>query len=148
MLLRDRLPEDLKTAMKNRETLRLSVIRMAKAAVMNQEIARGNELSDDEVIEVLAKEVKQRSDSIPEYERGNRPDIVAQLRQEIAILQGYLPAQLSEAELRRIIQETVSSVGATSRKEMGKVMAALMPKVRGRANGKLVNDIVGSILQG
>jgi uncharacterized protein YqeY len=73
---------------------------------------------------------------------------VAQLRQEIAILQGYLPAQLSEAELRRIIQETVSSVGATSRKEMGKVMAALMPKVRGRADGKLVNDIVGSILQG
>ncbi|HEX7714629.1 MAG TPA: GatB/YqeY domain-containing protein [Bacillota bacterium] len=148
MLLRERLPEDLKTAMKNRETLRLSVIRMAKAAVMNQEIARGHELSDDEVIEVLAKEVKQRSDSIPEYERGNRPDIIDQLKQEIAILKGYLPAQLSEDELRRIIQETVSAIGATSKKEMGKVMAALMPKVRGRADGKLVNEIVGSLLQG
>lgn len=148
MLLRERLPEDLKTAMKNKETLRLSVIRMAKAAVMNQEIARGHELSDDEVVEVLAREVKQRSDSIPEYERGNRPDIVDRLRREIAILKEYLPAQLSEDELRRMIQETIAAVGATSKKEMGKVMAALMPKVRGRADGKLVNEIVGSLLQG
>lgn len=146
MTLKERLQDDLKTAMKSKDTLRLSVIRLAKAAMMNLEIARGHELSDQEVIEVLAKEAKQRVDSIPEYEKAGRNDIVENLRHEIQIVQEYLPAQLSEAELRMIIQETITAVGATSKKELNKVMPALMPKVKGRADGKLVNQIVNSIL--
>lgn len=147
MTLKEQLQEDLKTAMKAKDQLKLSVIRLAKAAIMNQEIARGHELQDQEVIEVLAKEMKQRNDSIPEYEKANRNDIVETLKQEMKILEGYLPAQMSEAEVRQIVQETIAEIGATSKKEMGKVMAALMPKTKGRADGKLVNQIVNSILQ-
>ena len=146
MTLKERLQEDLTNAMRNKDTLRLSVIRLAKAAMMNLEIARGHKLDDAEVIEVLAKEAKQRNDSIAEYEKANRPDIVETLKKEISIIQEYLPAQLTESELKSIIQETITAVGATSKKEMGKVMSALMPKVKGRADGKLVNQIVNSLL--
>ena len=146
MTLKERLQEDLKAAMKNKDALRLSVIRLAKAAIMNQEIARGHELSDQEVIEVLVKESKQRTDAIPEYEKAGRNDIIATLRHEFQILQEYLPAQLSETELREIIQTTITEVGAVSKKEIGKVMASLMPKVKGRADGRTVNQIVNSIL--
>jgi uncharacterized protein YqeY len=145
--LKERLQEDLKSAMKNKDTKRLSVIRLAKAAIMNLEIARGHELNDQEVIEVLAKEAKQRTDSIPEFEKAGRNDLVETLYREIKIIQEYLPAQLSEAELHRLIQEVIAEVGATSKKELNKVMPVLMPKVKGRADGKLVNQIVNSILE-
>lgn len=147
MTLKERLQEDLKSAMKNKDTKRLSVIRLAKAAIMNLEIARGHELNDQEVIEVLAKEAKQRTDSIPEFEKAGRNDLVETLYREIKIIQEYLPAQLSEAELHRLIQEVIAEVGATSKKELNKVMPVLMPKVKGRADGKLVNQIVNSILE-
>ena len=147
MNLREKLQEDLKNAMKAKDAVRLSVIRMAKAAVMNAQIARGHELSDDEVIEVFAKEAKQRNDAIPEYEKAGRADIVDGLKAELQILHEYLPAQLSETEVRQIVEQTIAEVGATSKKEMGKVMAALMPKLKGRADGRLINQIVGSILQ-
>jgi uncharacterized protein YqeY len=146
MSLKEQIQEDLKNAMKTKDALRLSVIRLAKAAIMNKEIALGHELSDAEILEVLSKEAKQRTDSIPEYEKAGRNDIVDNLRQELTVLQGYLPAQLSEAEITQIVQETIAEVGASSKREMGKVMAALMPKVRGKADGKLVNQIVGSLL--
>jgi uncharacterized protein YqeY len=146
MTLKERLQEDLKTAMKSKDALKLSVIRLAKAAIMNLEIARGHELSDPEVIEVLAKEAKQRVDSIPDYEKAGRNDIIESLRNEIRIVQEYLPAQLSEAELRKLIQEVITGVGATSKKEINKVMPVLMPQVKGRADGKLVNQIVNSFL--
>lgn len=146
MTLREKLPEDLKQAMKNKDALRLSVIRMVKAAVMNQEIAKGHPLSDAEVFEVLAKEVKQRQDVMPEYQKAGRTETVASLTQEIQILQEYLPAQLSEAELTAIIQETITAAGATGKKDLGKVMAALMPKVKGRSDGKEVNRIVNALL--
>lgn len=146
MNLKEQLQEDLKTALKNKSTLKLSVIRLAKAAITNLEIDRGHTLNDAEVIEVLAKEAKQRNDSIPEYEKAGRSDIVENLKMELKILQQYLPAQLEEAELKEIITETIQSVNATGKKDMGKVMSALMPKVRGRADGKLVNQLVNSIL--
>lgn len=146
MTLKERLQEDLKAAMKSKEQLRLSVIRLAKAAMMNLEIARGHEITDQEFIEVMAKEFKQRNDAIPEYEKASRMDIVEGLRQEMKILQEYLPEQLSENELREIIKTTIQEVGVTSKKEMGKIMAALMPKVKGKADGKLVNQIVNSLL--
>jgi uncharacterized protein YqeY len=146
MTLKERLQEDLKSAMKSKDQLRLSVIRLAKAAIMNLEIAKGHELSDQEVIEVLAKEAKQRQDSIPEYEKAGRADIIETLRNEIKIVQEYLPAQLSENEIRELVKAAIAETGASSKKEMGKVMAALMPKTKGRADGKLVNQIVGSLL--
>jgi uncharacterized protein len=146
MALKERLQEDLKIAMKNKDALRLSVIRLAKAAIMNLEIARGHELTDPEVIEVLAKEAKQRIDSITEFEKAGRIDLVDALRHEIKIVQEYLPAQLSEADLRKLIQEAIAEVGATCKKEINKVMPVLMPKIKGRADGKLVNQIVNSLL--
>ena len=147
MTLKEKLQEDLKTAMKNKDTVRLSVIRLAKAAVMNLEIARGHQLSDEEVIEVLAKELKQRNDSLVEFEKAGRKDLVENLQKEIQIVQEYLPAQLSEAEVRKLIEEVIVEVGASSKKDMNKVMPVLMPKIKGRADGKLVNQIVNSLLQ-
>jgi len=104
-------------------------------------------LDDEGVIEVIAKGVKQRKDSIPDFEKGNRPDLVENIRKEIDILMGYLPQQLTEEELNQIVSDTVFEVGAVSMQDLGKVMSALMPKVKGRADGKLVNSIVRQHLQ-
>lgn len=144
MSLRDLLWEDMKRAMKEREAgkLKVSVIRMTRAAIKNAEIDRGHELSDEETVEVLAREVKLRRDAIPEYEKANREDFVRTLESEISILMEYLPQQLSEDEIRALAREAVQSVGARDQKDMGKVMSALMPKVKGRADGRLVNQIV------
>lgn len=148
MSLQDRLTDDMKQAMKDREAgkLRLSVIRMARASIKYVEIDRGKQLSDDEVLDVLAKEVKMRRDSLEEFKKGNRPDLVENLEREIAILMQYLPQQLDESEIRTLVAEAVAQTGAAGPKEMGKVMAALMPKVKGRADGKLVNAIVKELL--
>jgi uncharacterized protein YqeY len=141
------IQDDLKTAMKNRQALKLSVVRLVKAAMMNLEIARGHQLDDSEVIEVLSKEAKQRKDAIPEFEKANRPDLVANLKAELQILEVYLPTQLSEAELRQLVTETVRTTGAVGRKDMGKVMSALMPQVKGKADGKFVNQLVMAALE-
>lgn len=145
----NRLDEDMKTAMKQREAgkVRLSVIRMVKAAVKNAQIEKGRELGEDEVTELLAREVKMRREVIPEYEKAQRPDRVDELKAEIAVLEEYLPPQLTEAEIRNLVQEAVLKTGARSPREMGKVMAVIMPQVRGRADGKLVNRIVTEALQ-
>jgi len=146
MSLKDRLLDDMKSAMKNHDKLKLSVIRMARAAIKNMEIERKIELDDNGVIEVLAKEVKQRRDAIPEYEKAGRNDIVETLNAEIKILMDYLPQQLSPEELTNMIRAVIEKVGAQSAKDMDKVMSELMPKVKGRADGKLVNQIVKDML--
>ena len=148
MSLKDKLTEDMKQAMKDKEAgkLRLSVIRMVRAAIKNVEIDTRTELSEEEVISIIAKEVKMRRDSMEEFKKGQRDDLVAQLEQEIEVLLPYLPQQLTEAEVREIVTEAVAIAGATSSKDMGKVMAVLMPKVKGRADGKLVNNIVRELL--
>jgi uncharacterized protein YqeY len=148
MSLKDKLTEDMKQAMKDKEAgkQRLSVIRMVRASIKNTEIDRKKELGDEEVLDVLAKEVKMRRDSLEEFKKGNRPDLVAGLEQEIVILMGYLPAQLSEEEVRALVTEAVAQTGAGGPKDMGKVMAALMPKVKGRADGKTVNAMVKDAL--
>lgn len=148
MSLKERLTEDMKQAMRDKETgkLRLSVIRMVRANIKNVEIDRKQELSDDEVLDVLAKEVKTRRDSMEEFKKANRPDLVESLEQEIVILMNYLPEQLNEAEVRTLVASAVAETQAVSPKEMGKVMAVLMPKVKGRADGKLVNTIVREML--
>ena len=148
MTLRDRLTEDMKQAMKDKEAgkLKLSVIRMVRSAAKNIEIDRHKELDDNELLEVVAKEVKMRKDSLEEFRKANRPDLLAALEQEIAILMEYLPEQMTEAEVRSLVTQAVADAQASSPKDMGKVMALLMPKVKGRADGKLVNSIVKELL--
>ena len=148
MTLRDRLTEDMKQAMKDKEAgkLRLSVIRMVRSAAKYLEIDRGKELDDAELVDVVAKEVKMRKDSLEEFRKADRPETLATLEQEIAILMEYLPVQMSEAEVRELVKQAVAEAQAVSPKEMGKVMAILMPKVKGRADGKLVNSLVKEML--
>jgi len=142
--LKERLEHDLKQAMKAREEgkTRLSVIRMVRAAVKNLEIDRRHPLSEEEMIEVLAREVKQRREVMPDYERSGRQDLVDQLTAEIRILEEYLPKALNEQELLVLIEEAVSATHATGPKDMGKVMGYLMPKVRGRADGQVLSRMV------
>ena len=143
MSLLERLNNDMKQAMKNKEKDKLSVIRMVKASLQNEAIKLGTqELSEDAELTVLSREVKQRKDSLHEFDKAGRQDLVDKLRTELEILELYLPKQLSEEELSEIVKETISEVGATSKAEMGKVMAAIMPKVKGKADGSLVNKFV------
>lgn len=148
MSLKERLTEDMKQAMKDKEAgkLRLSVIRMVRANIKNVEIDSKQELSDDEVLNVVSKEVKMRRDSMEEFKKGNRLDLVENLEQEIDVLMNYLPDQLDETEVRTLVKQAVAEAKAVSPKDMGKVMAVLMPKVKGRADGKLVNTIVRELL--
>lgn len=148
MSLKVRLTDDMKQAMKDKEAgkLRLSVIRMVRANIKNVEIDRKQELTDDEVLDVVAKEVKMRRDAMEEFKKAARPDLVEGLEQEVAILMDYLPEQLSEAAVRALVESAVAETQAVSPKEMGKVMAVLMPKVKGRADGKLINSIVREML--
>ncbi len=144
MLLKDRLTEDMKQAMKDKEAgkLRLSVIRMVRASIKNIEIDRKTELDEAGVLDVLAKEVKMRRDSLEEFQKADRSDLVGNLEREIEVLMTYLPKQLTEAEVKALVIEAVAVTGASGPKDMGKVMAALMPKVKGCADGKLVNALV------
>ncbi|GAB6173337.1 GatB/YqeY domain-containing protein [Paradesulfitobacterium aromaticivorans] len=148
MSLKDRLVEDMKAAMKAKEEgkVKLSVIRMARAAIKNSEIDKKQEFNDEQVIEVLARELKMRRDAIAEFAKADRPETVKSLEEEIAVLMEYLPQQLSEGEIRQLAQEIIQSVGAQGPKDLGKVMGALAPKTRGRADGKLVNQIVRELL--
>lgn len=147
MSLKEVLQQDLKTAMKEKDSLRKNVIIMTRAGILQIEKDKKIDMDDEGVIEVIAKGAKQRKDAIPEYEKGNRLDIVESLQKEIDILMSYLPQQLSDDEVSRIVSDTIVEVGAQSARDMGKVMSALMPKVKGRADGKLVNIIVKEQLQ-
>ncbi len=150
MSLRERLENDMKEAMKAREAgrLRLSVIRMAKAAIKNAEIARGTALGDDDVAEILRREIKQRHESLSEFERAGRAERAAELREEIAVLEGYLPAGLSAEEVEALARQVIAETGAAGPKDMGRVMSALMPRVKGRADGGMVNAAVRRLLSG
>lgn len=146
MGLAERLDADMKQAMKDKDKVRLSTIRMIRTAIKNTEIDQKKTLTDEEILDVLNRELKQRRDSLQAFEAGGRSDLVDQVQQEIAVLQAYLPEQLSEEELRVIVLETIQETGAVAKKDMGKVMSALMPKIKGRADGKLVNQLVQSHL--
>lgn len=146
MSLRDSLQSDMKNALRSGDKDRLSVIRLVLAAVKNAEIDAGHPLTDEEILALISREVKQRKEVLPDYEKSGRSDLVEKLTREINILLGYLPPQLSEDELRRIIRETAAEIGPIGPKEMGKLMGALMPKVKGRADGKLVQTLVKEFL--
>lgn len=146
MSVMERLDQDMKQAMKDRAALKLSVIRMVKAALKNEEINKGRLLSDDEVLTILTRELKQRRESLHEFEKAGREELASKSREEIDVLSAYLPAQLSEDEIRDIVREGIATTNASSKKEMGKVMGAIMPKVKGRADGNLVQKIVSEEL--
>ncbi|MGF9963214.1 GatB/YqeY domain-containing protein [Bacillus rhizoplanae] len=146
MSLLGRLNDDMKQAMKNKEKQKLTVIRMVKAALQNEEIKLQHSLAEDEELTVLAREVKQYKDSLLEFEKAGREDLVDKLKSEIQILETYLPEQLTEEELATVIQQVISEVGAASKADMGKVMSAVMPKVKGKADGSQVNKLVSQLL--
>jgi uncharacterized protein YqeY len=146
MSLGERLNEDMKQAMKSQDKFKLSVIRMVRSSIKNQEIDLKRTLDDNEVLDILSREIKQRKDSLQEFEKAGRNDLVEGLQAELAILAEYQPQQLTEEEVKAIVQETIEQVGASSKADMGKVMTALMPKVKGRADGKTVNQLVQQLL--
>ena len=144
--IKDRLQDDWKTALKTKEKFTASVISTARAAILLVEKTDNRKLEEDEVITILAKEVKQRRESMFEFEKGKRQDLVDECKAEIEILLKYLPQQLGEEEVKQIVKESAEELGANSIKDMGKVMSAVNPKTLGKADGKLVSQIVKEYL--
>ena len=145
MTLPERIDSDLKDAMRAKDALRLGVLRMLKSALKYSAIEKAGadgQLDDAEAAQVIRKQVKQRQDSIESFEKGGRPDLAAKEKDELAILNGYLPKGLEADELSKMVRETISELGATSRAQMGAVMKALQGKVAGRADGKTLSQEV------
>ena len=148
MTLKERLTEDMKSAMKGAEKQRLSTIRMAQAAIKQREVDERITLDDAQVLAVLEKMIKQRKESIVQFEQGGRTDLAAQERAEIELLQTYMPAQLSPADLDTLIRDAIAATGAVSVKEMGKVMAIVKSKAAGRADMGAVSARIKAALSG
>lgn len=146
MSLKEQLLEDMKTAMKDKDVISKNTIQMARAAVLQVEKDNKVTLDDDGIIDIIAKEVKKRRDTLPEYEKSGRQELIENLRGEIDVLMKYLPQQLSEEEIETIVKQAIQETGATSTRETGKVMQAVMPKTRGRADGRVINKIVKKYL--
>lgn len=148
MSLNERLTEDMKAAMKAGPAgkARLDTIRFLKAALKNAEIDKKAPLSDEDIMGVIAKQVKQLKDSIDEFEKGGRTDLVDKAKAEVAVLTDYLPQQMSADEVRELVRQVIAEVGAQGPKDMGKVMGPLVARTKGRADGKLVNQIVKELL--
>jgi uncharacterized protein len=140
MSLKDRLLEDMKVAMRDKDVISKNTIQMTRSAVLQVEKDNKVTLDDDGIIEILAKEVKKRKDSLPDYERAERQDLVDNIKAEIDVLLKYLPQQLTEEELEVIVKKAIQETGASSAKDLGKVMQAVMPIVKGRADGKMINS--------
>ncbi len=147
MSLTARFDDDLKKALKASESVKVSVLRMAKAAVKNRQIEKGRELTDDEIVSVLTSMVKQGRESIEQFTKAGRMDLVRNEELEVAILQTYLPQQLSPDELDRIIVDAIRESSANTPQDLGKVMRILMPRVKGVADGKYVNQRVKELLE-
>lgn len=146
MALKERLTDDMKSALRNRETVRLGLVRMIRAQIKNREIAKGSELVDEEAVEVVSSLIKSRREALEFAVKGDRKDLVAQAEEELEILASYLPEQLSEEEIRSVVKEVIDRSGAAGPGDLGRVMGAVMPRVKGRADGRLVNNIVRDCL--
>lgn len=147
MSLRERLDSDLKASMKAGEVLRVSVIRLARSEIRYAEIAKGSPLTEDEIVLVVAKESKRRREAIEQYEKAGRTDLADKEMAELHILAQYMPEQLSENEVGRVAQEVISELRVTSKADRGKVMSATMQRVRGKADGRLVSEVVNRLLE-
>lgn len=144
----DKLQEDMKLALKSGDALRLSTIRLLRSSVSYARIDKGGELTDDEVLGVLAKAAKQRRESIEAAESGGREDVAEKERAEFSIINEYLPKQLDEAEIEAIVRQIASEVGANDLNDRGKVMGPLMQRIRGQADGRLASQVVERVLRG
>lgn len=140
MSMKEQLMDDLKTAMREKDTLRKETLQICRAAVLQIEVDQRIELDDAGILEVLSKEYKKRQETLKDL--GDREDIISKYKSEMAVIEHYLPKQLTETEILALVNETIAEVGATSARDMGKLMQALQPKTKGRADGKLVNQIV------
>ncbi|HKZ57554.1 MAG TPA: GatB/YqeY domain-containing protein [Thermodesulfovibrionales bacterium] len=147
MSLQQRLDDDLKAAMKSSDSLKTSVLRMIKAAIKNKQVEKRKDLSDEEIISVLSTLTKQRRESIDLFSKGGREDLAEKEKQELEMLQLYLPGQLSPEDLDRIIMEAINESSAEGVKDIGKVMRLIMPRVQGAADGKVVNQRVKELLE-
>ncbi len=146
MSLKDQLFIDFKNAMKTKESLKKNTIQSVRTAVLQEEKDNKVTLSDDQVIGVIASQVKKRKAALPDFIKSGREDLISELKTEIEILEGYLPVQLTEEELRQLITDVISEIGATSMKDMGKVMQVMTEKANGRADNTLVSQIVRKLL--
>lgn len=145
-MIKEKLLDDMKNAMKEKNIIAKNTIQMVRAAILQVEKDNHIELDDNKIIEVIAKEVKKRKDSIADYEKGGRQDLVDQINEEIGVLTIYLPEQMSDEELKKVIGEIIDEVGATSMKDMGKVMKEAKEKIGARADGRKINEIVKLLL--
>lgn len=145
-MLKEKLLEDLKECMKTKNTVRKNAIQMVRAAILQVEKDNQVSLEDNQIIEIIAKESKKRKDSLEDYEKSGREDLIAQVKEEIEILSEYLPKQLSEEELEQIIKEIIQQENAISMKDMGKVMKSAKEKIGARSDGKTINEIVKRLL--
>lgn len=146
MSLKESLHEDWKQALKSKDKFKATTISMARAAILLREKTDGSVLEDNQVIDIISKQVKQGHESIVEFEKGNRQDLVDQCKSEIEILLSYLPKQLSEEEITEVVRASIEEAGAKSMKDMRSLMAVLSPKIKGKADGKLVNQVVKQFL--
>ena len=142
MEIQDRLSEDLKTAMKAKEKVKVETIRMVRAQLKNFQIAKRDELTEEDEISVVINAAKIRKEALELYEKSDRQDLIDRERQELEIISAYLPAQLSKEEVDRVVLKVMQEVGASSPQDMGKVMSAAMKELRGKADGKMVQEIV------
>ena len=147
MPLKEKLTDDLKEAMKSKEKVRKNVVTMVRAAVKQKEVDNRVDLGDDDVLDIIAKQIKQKKDSIADFEKGNRQDLIDLTNEEIKILLEYLPPQLSDEELDSIVKDAIEQTGAQTKRDLGKLMALIMPKVKGKADGKHVNEIVAKYIK-
>ena len=146
MTLKDRLMDDMKVSMRNKETLRKSVITMVRASVKQKEVDDRVDLTDDDVIELIAKQLKQRKDALVEFEKAEREDLITQTKAEIEILASYLPQQLTDEELEAVVRDAITEVNAQSIKDMGKIMGKVTAVAKGKVDGKRINEMVKRIL--
>lgn len=146
MSMKDQLMSDLKEAMKAKDTVRKSTITMLRAQIKQYEVDNRADITEEQIIDIIAKQVKQKNAAIEEFEKAERIDLVDEAKGEISVLMAYLPKQMTEEEVRAVVAQTISEVGAASQKDMGKVMGALAPKTKGKADNKLVSQVVRELL--
>lgn len=146
MSIKETLLGDLKKAMKEKDNITKSTVTMVRAAILQIEKDNKVELGDEEIIDVVSKQVKQRKDALSEFEKAGRDDLVEETKAELNVLMKYLPKQLSKEEIKSIVEDAVKKVDAKSVKDMGKIMSEVIPKIKGKADGKLVNEIARELL--
>lgn len=146
--MKAKLNQDLKEALKAKDEAKLRTVRMLLAAIKNFEVEKMGPATDEEIFQIMSKEIKKRQEAIEMYEKGGRPDLAQAEKQEVEVIQSYMPNQLSEEEIRELARKVISEMNLKSPKDVGTAMKVIMPQVKGRADGKLVNKIVSELLSG